>query len=41
VFVALSVLWGWGIDAIPPDRYDLIGAAVCLFGVAIIMYAPR
>ncbi|HEX6222432.1 MAG TPA: hypothetical protein VF115_15175, partial [Acidimicrobiia bacterium] len=24
-----------------PDRWDLIGAAICLVGVAVIMYAPR
>ena len=41
VFVVLSVLWGWAVDRDVPDRYDLIGALVCLFGVAIIMYAPR
>ena len=23
------------------DRYDVIGALVCLVGVAVIMYAPR
>jgi small multidrug resistance family-3 protein len=40
-FVVLSILWGWGIDRIAPDRYDLLGAVVCLAGVAIIMYAPR
>ena len=28
-------------DHIDPDRYDLIGGAVCLVGVAVIMYAPR
>ena len=41
VFVVLSVLWGWRIDGIVPDRYDLVGALICLVGVAIIMYAPR
>lgn len=41
VFVVLSVLWGWAVDRVVPDRYDLIGALVCMFGVAIIMYAPR
>ena len=40
-FVILSILWGWGIDRITPDRYDIVGAVVCLAGVAIIMYAPR
>ncbi|MGH3168679.1 MAG: YnfA family protein, partial [Trebonia sp.] len=24
-----------------PDRFDIIGASICLAGVAIIMYAPR
>jgi small multidrug resistance family-3 protein len=41
VFVVLSVLWGWAVDRVAPDRYDVIGAAVCLLGVAVIMYAPR
>ena len=41
VFVALSILWGWWIDGHRPDRFDLVGGAVCLLGVAIIMYAPR
>ena len=41
VFVVLSVLWGWALDRIEPDRWDLIGAALCLAGVAVIMYAPR
>jgi len=41
VFVVLSLAWGWGIDGVRPDRYDLIGGAIALVGVAIIMYAPR
>jgi small multidrug resistance family-3 protein len=41
VFVVLSVLWGWGVDRVAPDRYDLIGALMCVLGVAVIMYAPR
>lgn len=41
VFIILSLLWGWQIDRKTPDRFDLIGAAICLFGVAIIMYWPR
>jgi small multidrug resistance family-3 protein len=40
IFVAGSVAWGI-IDGVRPDRFDLIGAAVCLVGVAVIMYAPR
>ena len=41
VFVLLSVLWGWAVDRITPDRWDVIGAAICVVGVAVIMYAPR
>lgn len=41
VFIALSLLWGWKIDGIKPDRFDLIGGSVALLGVLIIMYWPR
>ena len=41
IFVVLSLLWGWRFDHTRPDVFDVIGAAVCLIGVAIIMYAPR
>lgn len=41
VFIALSLLWGWKVDGIVPDTYDLIGGAIALVGVGIIMYAPR
>jgi small multidrug resistance family-3 protein len=41
VFVAGSLLWGVVVDGFRPDRFDLAGAAVCLAGVAVIMYAPR
>ncbi|MET9634083.1 YnfA family protein [Lentzea sp. NPDC006480] len=41
VFVAGSLAWGMLVDGFRPDRYDVIGALVCLTGVAVIMYAPR
>ncbi len=41
VFVTGSLAWGMAVDGFRPDRYDLIGACVCLAGVAVIMYAPR
>jgi small multidrug resistance family-3 protein len=41
VFVVGSLAWGMALDGFRPDRFDLIGAAVCLVGVALIMYAPR
>jgi len=41
VFVVLSILWGWGVDRVVPDKFDLVGGLVCLAGVIIIMYWPR
>jgi small multidrug resistance family-3 protein len=41
VFVAGSLAWGMAADGFRPDRWDVIGALVCLTGVAVIMYAPR
>jgi small multidrug resistance family-3 protein len=29
------------VDGFRPDRWDIIGALVCLVGVAVTMYAPR
>ena len=41
IFVAGSLAWGVVADGFRPDRFDLIGAAVCLLGVGVIMFAPR
>ncbi|MCH3963550.1 MAG: YnfA family protein [Clostridium sp.] len=41
IFIVLSILWGWKIDNVMPDRFDLIGGAIALIGVLVIMYAPR
>jgi small multidrug resistance family-3 protein len=41
VFVAGSLAWGVAVDGYRPDRWDVAGAAVCLAGVGLIMYAPR
>ena len=41
VFVAGSLAWGMVVDKFRPDRWDVIGAVICLIGVAVIMYGPR
>jgi small multidrug resistance family-3 protein len=41
VFIVLSILWGWQIDHVAPDRLDWLGAAIVLVGVLVMMYAPR
>ena len=41
VFVAGSLAWAMAVDRYHPDRYDVLGALICLAGVGVIMYAPR
>src|SRR6187551_3453160 len=41
IFVVGSLAWGMVVDKFKPDRYDLVGAAICLIGVAVIMFARR
>jgi small multidrug resistance family-3 protein len=41
IFVAGSLAWGVLVDGFRPDRWDWLGAAICLAGVAVIMFAPR
>jgi small multidrug resistance family-3 protein len=41
VFVAGSLAWGVVLDGYRPDRFDVLGALICLVGVAVIMYSPR
>ncbi|MCY7393045.1 MAG: YnfA family protein, partial [Leptolyngbyaceae cyanobacterium CAN_BIN12] len=37
IFIVLSILWGWGVDRITPDKYDLLGGWIALLGVLVIM----
>lgn len=41
IFIVLALLWSWKIERFTPDKYDIIGAAIALVGVAIIIYMPR
>jgi small multidrug resistance family-3 protein len=41
VFVLLALLWGRVVDGWSPDRWDLLGAGLCIGGVAIMLFIPR
>lgn len=41
VFIVLSLLWGRLVDGFEPDRWDIIGATICLVGVGVIFFGPR
>ncbi len=41
VYVAAALVWLWWIEGTRPDRWDTIGAAICLAGMALILFGPR
>lgn len=41
VYIAASLVWLWQVEGVRPDRWDVIGSAVCVLGAAIILFAPR
>lgn len=41
VYITAAVFWLWIIEGAKPDRWDVIGAAVCVTGAAIILFGPR
>ena len=41
IYIGASLLWLWLVEGARPDRWDLIGAAVCFLGTAIILFGPR
>lgn len=41
VYIVASITWLWLIERQAPDRWDMIGAALCLSGAAVILLGPR
>lgn len=41
VYIASSLVWLWLVEGVRPDRWDIVGAGVCLIGAVIIIAAPR
>lgn len=41
IYIAASLGWLWIAEGIRPDRWDFVGALVCISGALIILFAPR
>ena len=41
IYIATSLAWLWAVEGRMPDRWDTLGAAICVAGALIILYAPR
>lgn len=41
VYIVASLGWLWAAEGFRPDRWNLAGAAICLIGAAVILWAPR
>lgn len=41
VYITAAVFWLWIVEGAKPDRWDLMGAAICLAGAGVILFGPR
>jgi small multidrug resistance family-3 protein len=41
IYILSALGWLWVAEGVKPDRWDLVGASVCLAGAAIILWGPR
>jgi len=41
IYIISSILWMYIIEKNTPDRFDIIGALICLMGAFIILFSPR
>ena len=41
VYICASLGWLWAVEGVRPDRWDTIGATICLIGASIILFGPR
>lgn len=41
VYIVASMGWLWLIEGARPDRWDGLGATLCIIGVFVIVFGPR
>jgi small multidrug resistance family-3 protein len=40
IYILASLVWLKMVEGVTPDRWDLIGGAICLGGAALILWGP-
>jgi small multidrug resistance family-3 protein len=41
IYIAMSLVWLWLVEGMRPDRWDMVGATMCVAGAMVILFAPR
>jgi small multidrug resistance family-3 protein len=41
VYVSVALVWLWIVEQTRPTRWDMLGVALCLAGMAVIMFSPQ
>ena len=41
VYIVSAIVWLWLVESVRPDRWDILGGAICLAGATIILFGPR
>jgi small multidrug resistance family-3 protein len=41
VYIVAALVWLWFAEGVRPDKWDALGATICLVGAGIILWGPR
>ena len=41
VYIASSLFWLWIIEGQRPDKWDILGAIICIAGAVVILFGQR
>lgn len=41
IYIVASLVWMWAVEGSRPDRWDAIGAVICVLGAMVIVFGPR
>lgn len=41
IYISVALFWLWAVDGLRPSTSDYVGVALCLAGMATIMFGPH